>query len=159
MVVYSDRVPQQEVYVNRVASIAVAGAVLAGVTLTATPAEAATLQSRALSVAKAQKGDPYQYGAEGPNKFDCSGLIFYSYKRVGKTLARTAQGQYNKSHHVSKSSRRPGDLVFFGSPVYHVGVYVGDGKIVNANTGSYRGRKVVTAPISEYGQPVRYGRY
>lgn len=144
---------------NRAASGVVAGVALVGVALAATPAEAATLQSRALSVAKAQTGDPYKPGGSGPNAFDCSGLTYYSYKRVGKTLPRTTASQYNKSKHISKSSRRVGDLVFFGSPVYHVGIYVGNNKIINANSGKYRGRKVVTAPISEYGGPVRYGRF
>lgn len=144
---------------NRAASSAVVGVALAGVVLTATPAEAASLQTRALNVAKAQIGDPYKKGATGPKSFDCSGLIYYSYKQSGKTLPRVAKDQYNKSQKISKSSRRVGDLVFFGSPVYHVGIYVGKGKIVNANSGSYRGRKVVTAPISEYGGPVRYGRF
>lgn len=139
---------------NRVASTAVIGVALAGVVLAATPAEAATLQARALSVAKAQIGDPYKYGAVGPNKFDCSGLTLYSYKKVGKTLPRTAAGQYNKSKHISASSRRVGDLVFFGSPVYHVGIYVGSGKVLHA---PYTGARVRTEKI--WTKSVRYGRF
>lgn len=144
---------------NRVASTAVVGVALAGVVMAATPAEAATLKVRALSVAKAQYGDPWRMGATGPSAFDCSGLVLYSYKKVGKTLPRTAQSQYNKSRKISRSNRQVGDLVFFGNPVYHVGIYAGKGTIVNANSASYRGYKVVRAPISEYGGPVRYGRY
>lgn len=155
---------------NRVATSAVlAATVLAGGVLTATPAEAATLGQRALNVAKAQKNDPYQWGATGPNRFDCSGLMVYSFKQVGKTLPRTAQQQYNKSYKVSPSHRKPGDLVFIGrssGSIYHVGIYAGfwsgKGWMWNANTGSYRGRKVVLAPISEYtaGSPrAYYGRY
>ena len=117
---------------NRAVSTAVVGVALAGVVLAATPAQAASLQSKALKVAAAQKGDPYKLGAEGPSKFDCSGLVWDSYKQSGKTLQRTAQGQYNKSKHVSKSSRRVGDLIFFGSPVYHVGIYAGSGKLWHA---------------------------
>ncbi len=154
---------------NRVATSAVALAALGGVVLAATPAEAATLQARALSVAKAQNGDPYKSGATGPSAFDCSGLTYYSYKKSGKTLPRTAQGQYNSSKHVSYSSRRVGDLIFIGKSsksIYHVGIYAGfwSGKswMWNANSGSYRGRKVVLAPVKEYtaGSPRAYvGRY
>lgn len=144
---------------NRAASSAVVGVALAGVVLAATPAQAASLQSKALKIAAAQKGDPYKWGATGPDRFDCSGLTQYAFKQAGKKIPRVAADQYNKSKRISASSRKPGDLVFFGKPVYHVGIYAGSGKIWNANTGSYRGRKVVLAPISEYGGPVRYGRF
>lgn len=145
---------------NRTAACAVVGVVLAAsaVAVIATPAQAASTKVRALGVAKAQTNDPYRRGAAGPYRFDCSGLTQYSYKQVGKRLPRTAAEQYNATRHVSARDRQPGDLVFFGRPVYHVGVYAGNGKIYNANTGSYRGRKVVLAPISEYGGPVRYGQ-
>lgn len=124
-------------------------------------AEAASVPAsvKAMKVAEQQLGDRYQWGASGPNRFDCSGLIYYSNKRIGKKVPRTAQAQYNKSKHISAKSRKPGDLVFFGGThsIYHVGIYIGGGKIVNANTGSYRGHKVVNAPIKEYGTP-HYGR-
>lgn len=145
-----------------VSTVFAAGAVIAA----APPSEAATpIRMKALSTANDQKGDPYLDGAEGPNAFDCSGLTYYSYRKNGKTLPRTAQGQYNKSSKVSASKRAKGDLVFFGtssSNIKHVGIYVGGGEIVNANSGSYRGRKVVKAPISEYksgGRKVYYGRF
>ncbi|WP_369387811.1 C40 family peptidase [Streptomyces sp. CG1] len=97
-------------------------------------ASAATLASKALQVAASQKGAPYQWGATGPHRFDCSGLTLYSFKKAGKSLPRTAAAQYNKSHHISAGSRRAGDLVFFhsGSYVYHVGIYAGHGKIWHA---------------------------
>ena len=145
---------------NRVVTCAAVSVVLAAsaVVASATPAQAAPLKARALDVARAQVNDPYRRGSAGPYRFDCSGLTQYSYKKVGKRLPRTAAAQYNATRHVSARNRQPGDLVFFGSPVHHVGVYAGNGKIYNANTGSYRGRKVVLAPISEYGGPVRYGQ-
>jgi cell wall-associated NlpC family hydrolase len=132
-------------------------------------AEAAVpLKVQALNVAAAQKNDPYRYGATGPNAFDCSGLTTYSYKKVGKTIPRTAQAQYNKATKVSPSNRQKGDLIFIGKSsgsIYHVGIYAGfwDGKgwMWNANTGDYRGHKVVLAPIREYtaGSPrAYYGR-
>lgn len=153
------------------AGIAVAGmmaAVLVG-TSAGTAEAHTTVRSKAIKIAAAQKNDRYQWGAEGPSRFDCSGLVWYAYKRAGKTLPRTAQAQYNKSTKVSPRSRRVGDLVFIGRSsrgIYHEGIYAGfwsgKGWMWNANTGSYRGRKVVLAPISEYiaGSPrAYYGRY
>ncbi|MEU6947282.1 C40 family peptidase [Streptomyces sp. NPDC046316] len=95
-------------------------------------AQAATSHAgKALNVAASKKGSPYKYGASGPTRFDCSGLTLYSYKKAGKSLPRTAQQQYNKTRHISASSRQKGDLVFFhsGGRVYHVGIYAGSGKI------------------------------
>ncbi|GHA99798.1 MULTISPECIES: C40 family peptidase [Streptomyces] len=107
-------------------SIAIPGA--------ATEASAATLATKALKIAASKKGSPYQWGATGPRRFDCSGLTLYSFKKAGKKLPRTAAQQYNKTRHISARSRRAGDLVFFhrGSYVYHVGIYAGHGKIWHA---------------------------
>ncbi|MEU3619598.1 C40 family peptidase [Streptomyces sp. NPDC006872] len=97
----------------------------------ASDAAAATPATKALQIAASKKGAPYKYGAIGPKRFDCSGLTLYSYKKAGKSLPRTAAQQYNKTKHISASSRKAGDLVFFhsGSNVYHVGIYAGNGKI------------------------------
>lgn len=142
--------------------------VLGGVLLIggATDSHAATpIRLKALDTAAAQKNDPYESGAEGPSKFDCSGLTYYSFRKHGKTLPRTAQGQYNKAKKISWGNRAKGDLVFIGNSsgsIYHVGIYAGNGKMWNANTGPYRGKKVVLAPISEYtsGAPKAYiGRF
>ncbi|WP_175410053.1 C40 family peptidase [Streptomyces sp. TRM64462] len=86
---------------------------------------------KALNIAASKKGSPYQWGATGPYRFDCSGLTLYSYKRAGKKLPRTAQAQYNKTRRISKSYRSKGDLVFFHGRggVYHVGIYAGNNKI------------------------------
>jgi cell wall-associated NlpC family hydrolase len=105
-------------------------AVAGGLVLTAaTESQAATsIRSRAMAVAAAQKGDPYQWGAAGPGSFDCSGLVYYSYRKVGKTLPRVAQSQYNAAPHVSPSHRQPGDLIFIGyssRSIYHVGIFAG----------------------------------
>lgn len=120
-------------------------------------ASTSTLESRALAVAKTRLGDPYARGGAGPTRFDCSGLTQYSFKRAGKSLPRTAQGQYNATRHIPWQSRRPGDLVAVGyssRSISHVGLYAGfwSGKswMINANSGSYRGYKVVYAPINEY---------
>ncbi|CAL9637358.1 MULTISPECIES: C40 family peptidase [Streptomyces] len=100
----------------------------------ATDASAATIASKALKVAASKKGSPYRWGATGPNRFDCSGLTLYSFKKAGKKLPRTAAQQYNKSRHISARNRKAGDLVFFhsGSSVYHVGIYAGHNKIWHA---------------------------
>ncbi|NJP46412.1 C40 family peptidase [Actinacidiphila epipremni] len=100
-------------------------------------AEAATLAAKALGVAASKKGSPYQWGATGPNRFDCSGLTLYSFKQAGRKLPRTAAAQYGSTRHVSAATRRVGDLVFFhsgssASSVYHVGIYAGGGKIWHA---------------------------
>ena len=99
-----------------------------------TDASAATMATKALNIAASKKGAPYQWGATGPRRFDCSGLTLYSFKKAGKKLPRTAAQQYNKTHHISSGSCRAGDLVFFhyGSNVYHVGIYAGHNKIWHA---------------------------
>jgi cell wall-associated NlpC family hydrolase len=102
-------------------------------------ASAASVASKALQVAEAKKGSPYQYGATGPRRFDCSGLTLYAFKKAGKTLPRTAAAQYNRTYHISASRRKAGDLVFFHSDryIYHVGIYAGKGKIWHSpRTGS-----------------------
>jgi cell wall-associated NlpC family hydrolase len=112
-------------------------ATVAGTTLTpgATPdADAAVVSATALRIAASKKGSPYQYGAKGPRRFDCSGLTLYSFKRAGKSLPRTAAAQYNRARHVPATARRTGDLVFFhaGKGIYHVGIYAGGSRIWHA---------------------------
>ncbi|MCA6096287.1 C40 family peptidase [Streptomyces sp. SCA3-4] len=119
------------------AASAVTAATLAATVLVpglAPAAQAATAGEQALKVAAGKQGSPYQYGATGPNRFDCSGLTLYSFKKAGKTLPRTAASQYNATRHLSGGSRQAGDLVFFhsGSNVYHVGIYAGNNKIWHA---------------------------
>ncbi|WP_328316190.1 C40 family peptidase [Streptomyces sp. NBC_00388] len=94
-------------------------------------AQAAEHAAQAVQIAASKEGSPYQWGATGPSRFDCSGLTLYSFKKVGKTLPRTAQAQYNRVRHIPAFSRHRGDLVFFhyGRSVYHVGIYAGHGKI------------------------------
>lgn len=93
-------------------------------------ADASTRHPRvahAADVAKAQRGDPYVYGAAGPSAFDCSGLASYSYKRANRWLPRSSDQQWRYVRHISKSNIRKGDLMFFlsGGSVYHVGIFVG----------------------------------
>lgn len=97
-------------------------------------AQAAAARSSALSTALDQLGKPYRWGATGPSAFDCSGLISYAYSKAGKDVPRTSRAQASVGTEVSKSNLKPGDLVFFYSPVSHVGIYTGNGKIVHAST-------------------------
>jgi len=75
---------------------------------------------------------PYVWGATGPGTFDCSGLVYWAFKRLGITMPRSSSQQALVGKPVSKSDLRPGDLIFFYHPVSHVGFYAGDGKVLNA---------------------------
>jgi len=97
------------------------------------PAPTAAAQT-AINVALGKLGDDYVWGATGPNTFDCSGLMQFSYRAAGVSLPRTAAEQQKVGLPVSRSQLEPGDLVFFGSPAYHVAMYLGDGMIVQAPT-------------------------
>lgn len=88
---------------------------------------------KAVQAALAQVGKRYVWGTSGPNTFDCSGLTSYAYRQVGINLSRSSRAQWSSvGTKVSKSELRPGDLVFYYSPVSHVGLYIGGGKIVDA---------------------------
>lgn len=89
-------------------------------------------QHSVLEYACAQTAKPYVYGAAGPNAYDCSGLTMMAYAQAGVSLPHRAIIQSGMGRSVSESDLRPGDLVFYYSPVSHVGMYIGDGKIVNA---------------------------
>jgi len=86
----------------------------------------------AIRTACAQVGDPYVWGATGPNAFDCSGLTQYAYKAAGIYLTHFTGAQWNEGRAVSRSDARPGDLVFFYSDLHHVGLYLGNGLMVHA---------------------------
>jgi cell wall-associated NlpC family hydrolase len=97
----------------------------------AAPSHAAKV---AMNTALAQRGKPYAWGGSGPNSFDCSGLTKFAYKKAGITLPRTTKTQSKVGAAVAKANLRPGDLVFFYRPISHVGVYIGNGKMVHAPT-------------------------
>ncbi|MGQ4617221.1 NlpC/P60 family protein [Nocardia sp. R7R-8] len=98
----------------------------------------------ALDAALSKIGSPYVYGAAGPNAFDCSGLVQWSYRQAGVELPRTSGAQLAAGTPVSLDDLRPGDLVsFYGGG--HSGLYAGDGNVVHASTS---GQPVKLAPIS-----------
>jgi cell wall-associated NlpC family hydrolase len=86
----------------------------------------------AVNTAKAQLGKPYVYGGAGPDNFDCSGLTMYAWRAGGVGLPHSAAMQYTAVPHVALTALQPGDLIFFGDPIYHMGIYVGGGQMIEA---------------------------
>jgi cell wall-associated NlpC family hydrolase len=87
----------------------------------------------AVSAAYEQLGVPYRFAAESPGQaFDCSGLTKYAWGRAGVGLPHQSSAQYGSLPHVSQSEVQPGDLVFYYSPIGHVGIYVGGGMMIHA---------------------------
>jgi cell wall-associated NlpC family hydrolase len=88
----------------------------------------------AIRAALAQVGDPYQHAASGPDAFDCSGLTSYAYAAAGYSLAHSSRAQSQLGTQVSRGELQAGDLVFFYTPISHVGLYIGNGMMVHART-------------------------
>ena len=103
---------------------------------TRSPAKSSTSKSTrgatALAFAKRQVGKPYQLGATGPSAYDCSGLTGDAWQAAGVAIPRTSQQQFTTGRAVAKADLQPGDLVFFYNDLSHVGLYVGNGIIVQA---------------------------
>jgi cell wall-associated NlpC family hydrolase len=87
-----------------------------------------------VDTALAQRGKPYVWAAAGPGSFDCSGLVDYAFAAAGVGLPHSSLLQSQMGQPVSRSQLQPGDLVFFYSPVSHVGIYIGNGQMVHAPT-------------------------
>jgi cell wall-associated NlpC family hydrolase len=87
---------------------------------------------KAVAYATAQIGKPYEWGAEGPRTYDCSGLTSQAWADAGHAIPRTSQEQWNQLKHVDVKDMRPGDLVIYFHDATHVGMYIGDGAIVHA---------------------------
>ncbi|MFI7317936.1 NlpC/P60 family protein [Streptomyces venezuelae] len=100
----------------------------------------------AVSYAYKALGSPYVWGATGPDAFDCSGLTQAAYRSAGVALPRTTYSQIAAGRRVPRSELRPGDLVFFYSGISHVGLYVGNGKMIHAPNPS---APVRLAPIDQ----------
>jgi len=110
----------------------------------------------AVSYAMSQVGYAYVYGASGPSAYDCSGLTMMAWAQAGVSLPHSSSGQMGSGAPVSQSQLQPGDLVFYYSPVSHVGMYIGNGMIVHA---ANPGDGVTTAPVNSmpYSGAVRPG--
>ena len=123
----------------------------AAASTTPVPAGAPT----AVEVALAQQGDPYRWAASGPDSFDCSGLIMFAYKAAGVSLPHSSRALRGMTERISVDELQPGDLVFGGSPVHHVGMYIGNGQMVHA---PHSGDVVRVASIYSTSKPVSFGR-
>lgn len=87
----------------------------------------------AIQAARSQLGVPYRYAASSPGvAFDCSGLTKYAWGQAGVYLPHQSRAQYASVPHVSKSEAQPGDLIFYYSPISHVGIYLGGGQLIHA---------------------------
>lgn len=105
------------------------------VQVSSTPSRGTTLTvtgAQIVAVAQRYLGVPYVYGGSSPSGFDCSGLVQYVHKQVGISVPRVAVDQSKGGQAVLKANLQPGDLVFFGSPVSHVGIYIGNGQFIHA---------------------------
>ena len=109
--------------------------------------EVAGLREQILTVARKQLGDPYRAGGAGPDSFDCGGFTQFVFKRaLGMDIARTSRGQYQQVQRVKTKEALPGDLVFFfEGGAHHVGIYLGDGQMIDA---PQPGQRISVNPIS-----------
>ncbi|MFC0005102.1 C40 family peptidase [Micromonospora siamensis] len=103
----------------------------------------------------AQIGKPYVWGAEGPNAFDCSGLVLAAWAKAGVSLPHNARQQRQVTARVSRADLRPGDLVFYYPDLHHVGMYVGNGWVVHASQAGVpiKMKRVDDGPVNSYGRP------
>lgn len=104
-----------------------------------------------VGIAQSMFGVPYAYGGTSPSGFDCSGLTQWVYRQAGISIPRTASAQQSAATRVS--SPAPGDLVFFGYPAYHVGIYVSPGRMIDAQrSGTTVGNHSIWTTPSGYGR-------
>ncbi len=103
----------------------------------------------------AQQGDPYRWAASGPDSVDCSGIVMYAYASAGRSLPHSSRALRAMTRSISVDELQPGDLVFGGSPVHHVGIYIGGGQMVHA---PHSGDVVRVAGIYSTSKPVSFGR-
>ena len=103
--------------------------------------------AKALAYAEAHIGYPYVWAAEGPNAFDCSGLVVAAYRSAGVSLPHSSSVLSGTGRAVSRSELRPGDLIFWFNPVHHVSIYAGNGMMVHAVNPRVG---VIKNPVSEW---------
>jgi len=97
------------------------------------PGEASARMKKVIAYAVSRvPGGQYVTGASGPTNFDCSGLVLAAYRQIGISLPHSSRAMFGYGRSVSRSELRPGDLIFWYSPIHHVGMYIGNGKIVHA---------------------------
>ena len=91
-----------------------------------------TVGAQALAAALSRRGDPYVWGAAGPGAFDCSGLVVWAFAQEGIALPHYTGDLWNSGVHIPRADLEPGDLVFFFPDISHVGIYLGDGLMIDA---------------------------
>ncbi|MDQ2959420.1 MAG: C40 family peptidase, partial [Actinomycetota bacterium] len=123
----------------------------------AIPKSASKGAAAAIAAARAELGKPYVYGASGPDSFDCSGLTAWAWAAAGVSLPHNAAAQQSMGTPVDQANLQPGDLVFFGSPAYHVALYIGDGLIIHAPTTGDVVKIVSLSVMSDYSGATRVG--
>ncbi|MCL2525548.1 MAG: NlpC/P60 family protein [Coriobacteriia bacterium] len=90
-------------------------------------------RSEVVNIARRYLGVPYRWGGSSPQTgFDCSGFTSYVFRQVGVSLPRVSRAQINAGQRISRADIKPGDLVFFGSPIHHVGIYIGGGQMIHS---------------------------
>jgi cell wall-associated NlpC family hydrolase len=104
-----------------------------------------TVGDEDLQAAITREGDPYVWGAAGPTAFDCSGLVVWAYAQEGIALPHFTGDLWNSGEHITRADLEPGDLVFFFADISHVGIYIGDGMMIDAPD---FGQPVQVQPIS-----------
>ena len=104
-----------------------------------------------VNIARGLLGIPYVYGGESPSGFDCSGFTSYVFGKAGISIPRTASAQQRAATPVSDP--KPGDLVFFGSPAWHVGIYTGNGMMIDSpKPGKSTSERAIFSGVSGYGR-------
>jgi cell wall-associated NlpC family hydrolase len=103
---------------------------------------------RVAEIASSLVGSPYRYGGRGPEAFDCSGLVYYSYRSAGLSVPRTSAQQFEAATLITLDQARAGDLLFFRyqRKVSHVGIYLGDRRFVHAPS---NGKPVSVASLAD----------
>ncbi len=107
-----------------------------------------SVAQRAVSAAMTRLGDRYVFGATGPKRFDCSGLVQWAYRQAGISTTHYTGTLWNDYRHIPESQLKPGDLVFFYRDHHHVGIYIGNGLMINA---PHTGDVVRIASIAGHG--------
>ncbi|MDT0274580.1 C40 family peptidase [Blastococcus goldschmidtiae] len=127
---------------------AVAGRSLDAPSVDELPVVPGTAAAVAIQAALAEVGDAYAAGGTGPNAYDCSGLTSYAYAAAGVRLPHSSRAQSQLGRQVSRQELRPGDLVFYYTPISHVALYIGNGMIVHART---YGKPVAVTSVDQRG--------
>ena len=132
-----ENVPGIDQWVPSLAGKAAPGANFNAAVKGAVPAPVQPQGQRIVEIAKSKIGSPYVYGAAGPQAFDCSGFTSWVYAQAGKSIPRTSGAQASAGQRVDINALQPGDIVVYYGGASHVGIYAGNGQIIDAlNSGT-----------------------